>query len=193
MKILMFTGSWVHPTPWAQNHVVRQFRSMGHHVDHLPIRRIGQTDISRYDATIIYFHIKQDQPHIIQVLTQYVQQGGVLIAFHGAAASFKTSDTWFDMLGGRFVGHPPVMPITVTVEDQQFILVDEQYQFDTKEDVHVQLTSQSSDGEQPCIWRHDYGEGQVYYCALGHHFKAVRSKGFHRVVQWMMDCVQTNQ
>ena len=48
----------------------------------------------------------------------FVEQGGGLVAIHGASASFGKSNVWFHMVGARFAGHAPgTHPMPVTIVD----------------------------------------------------------------------------
>lgn len=123
-------------------------------------------------------------------LFEFVRGGRGFIGVHSA------SDTWYDvpeygeLLGGYFDGHPWHEPVRVIVEDPThpstghlgtaFEITDEIYQFRnwSRGQVHVllKLDPRSVDarkGKRPdqdyaLSWVRQYGQGRVFYTALGH-------------------------
>ena len=62
----------------------------------------------------LYFHHPREDPSLVEAITRYVRNGGTLLAIHGVSASFKGSDEFATLLGGRFTGHAPPGEVTLT-------------------------------------------------------------------------------
>lgn len=101
-------------------------------------------------------------------LVDYVKNGGHLIAWHSALASYPEQSDYIKMLKGYFISHPDYHPetrytsigtdfgsIDVTfVEEQYFVEVNE------KETTPF-LKSESVEGISLAGWYHSFGEGKV--------------------------------
>lgn len=66
--------------------------------------------MERFAALVLYFHHKTLSPAALTRLEAYARQGGGILALHSATASFKDCLPYFDILGGRFIGHGKVEP-----------------------------------------------------------------------------------
>jgi uncharacterized protein len=121
--------------------------------------------------------------------------GGVgLAGCHGGMCdAFRDATEWQFMTGGQWVAHPgnemryavkvtdPSSPITAGVAD--FEVVTEQYYMHVDPAVKVLATTRfpTADGphtpngevEMPVLWTKLYGQGRVFYDALGHSAKVV--------------------
>jgi type 1 glutamine amidotransferase len=130
----------------------------------------------------------------IQNLTDYVSQGGALVAvecatdcygggFSGPMDGHPASVPFHDLLGGTFSMHSALAPATCTKTDlgdhpsvaqlaPAFNLTDEIYAFSSmRMDDQVVLTCSSSTDPQtvrPIAWFRQEGLGRVFYSALGH-------------------------
>jgi hypothetical protein len=109
----------------------------------------------------------------------------------------ETERAFREMIGGCYAGHPWAGPVTLRVDDPEGALsgafggkaswrmpfVDEIYQFKepySREKVRVLLSVDTStvpkldakvaraDDDYPIAWIRSYGEGRVFYTALGH-------------------------
>lgn len=104
-----------------------------------PAHMAKLANIKRADYDVIVFYTTGYKLNETQerALEKFVEDGGGLIALHGASASFGNSQVWFRLVGARFTGHiaglhklPVVLtdvkhPITAGVEP--FTIVDEEY------------------------------------------------------------------
>jgi type 1 glutamine amidotransferase len=123
-------------------------------------------------------------------LVDWVRAGGALIGVHAA------TDTWYEqpdygaLIGGVFDGHPWTQEVGVVVEDpthpavrhlgERFVIDDEIYQFRDfrRHPTRVLLSldtagldmagAKRADGDYALAWTRAYGEGRVFYTALGH-------------------------
>jgi len=123
-------------------------------------------------------------------LVDWVAHGGAFIGVHCATDTFYKYAPYQQMIGGVFDGHPWHTEIGVNVEDARhpatarlgkaFQISDEIYQFRDfrRFPVRVLLTldtasidaalGKRADGDYALAWCRDWGEGRVFYSALGH-------------------------
>jgi len=120
---------------------------------------------------------------------RFVENGGGFAGIH-AASDTEHDWPWFtDMIGARFIGHPPVQPATIVVEDRthestrmlpaRWQRTDEWYRFHrnprSMDGIHVLASLDEStyqgggmDGDHPCAWWRLMGRGRCWYTAGGH-------------------------
>jgi hypothetical protein len=136
-----------------------------------------------------------------RMLADFVAGGGRWLALHGTNSAidppspggppvFHTPDVLgpvVDVLGSRFVGHPPIAPYRVEITAPTHPLVkgigpfevrDEQYVCALRGGLevlaHTEVTepcrgfADGGGGRQPVLYLRRYGDGQVCYFTLGH-------------------------
>ena len=120
-------------------------------------------------------------------LRDAIARGVGLAGCHGGLGDSFRNDTEYQyMVGGQFVKHPggqidyevtisnSTDPITAGIND--FSLKTEQYYMHFDPNIEILATTSFSgqhdawiDGvEMPVVWKKTYGEGHVFYSALGH-------------------------
>lgn len=130
-------------------------------------------------------------------IEHFVEGGKGLVTIHtGADTEFDWP--WYNKtLGTRFLGHPPVQPARLIIEDhahpataglpaKEWKTADEWYSFerDPRPDVHVLISIDESSynvddnrwfpgkktrmGDHPLVWTTHSGKGRVFQTALGH-------------------------
>jgi len=119
-------------------------------------------------------------------LRRFLERGGRWFAIH-ASNSVRDNELLPEILGSRFIAHPPYMRYTVTVArpgdplmaglDPAFEVDDELYVIEQRSDFEVLLEtrwggdafSQTFPGAvRPLMYRNRVGDGGVLYLALGH-------------------------
>ena len=127
-----------------------------------------------------------------QDLLAFVREGKGFAGVHSATDTFYKWPEYAELIGGWFNGHPWTQPVKITVADPanplvahlapSFDLRDEIYQFknfaEGRVRVLLKLDTSSVDmkarginpgaTEFPLVWVHPYGNGRVFYSALGH-------------------------
>jgi hypothetical protein len=114
----------------------------------------------------------------------FVSQGGGFMGAHSATDTLYTWPEYDALVGAHFREHPWTQTATVIVEDRthpatsmlaaQFSIEEEFYAFreNPRPRVRVLLrldtSSVGASGDFPLAWAHSYGNGRVYYNALGH-------------------------
>ena len=125
-------------------------------------------------------------------LLAFVRDGKGFGGVHCATDTLYTWPDYGDMIGAYFNGHPWAQEVSINIEDPDdptvralapsFRIVDEIYQFRnfSRDRVHVLMSLDTTsvdlnapevardDGDFPLAWRRNYGQGRVFYTALGH-------------------------
>lgn len=139
-------------------------------------------------------------------LLNFVRSGGGFLGVHSATDTFYTWPDYLDLIGGYFNGHPWHQAVTIEVVDRGNPLVgflgnslqfeDEIYQisdFDYRGSrVVLRLDPSSVDlGKTgvhqrfygwPLAWTRSYGQGRVFYTALGHATSAWQDTRYQRIL-----------
>lgn len=131
----------------------------------------------------------------VDALLNWIENGGAFMGYHCASDTFHTPKDgevtpYLEMLGGEFRAHGRQFPGTLKVVDpdhptvasipEDWTVHDEWYLFRNlnEDDLHV-LALMDPGGERenqemynipayPVIWCREYGDGRVYYNAMGH-------------------------
>lgn len=119
-------------------------------------------------------------------LCQAVRTGTGLAGIHGGMGdAFRSSLDYEWMVGGHFVGHPHVGPYTVRLTQPEHpILQNLPSSFDYDSEQYYMLLDPAADilaattyqhegrrCEMPVVWTKQWGNGRVFYSALGHVMK----------------------
>jgi hypothetical protein len=138
----------------------------------------------------------------------FVTDGGGFYALHDASHISLFCKNYRDVMGGAFVGHPPLRPFEVhatrnshpiTEGMDTFVVNDEQHYVDYDKDPrYVILESENRDGltfqdrgtKAPSGWAYDYGKGRVVFTAVGHTIHAMWNPQYlelqKRAVRWLL-------
>jgi uncharacterized protein len=139
-------------------------------------------------------------------LLDFVRSGRGFLGVHSATDTFYTWTDYLDLIGGYFNGHPWHQTVTIEVADPSDPLVaflghslqveDEIYQisdFDYRgSHVLLRLDPGSVDLSKPGVhqrfygwplaWTRSYGEGRVFYTALGHEASVWQDARYQRML-----------
>ncbi len=178
-QVLFINSGWIHP-PWrGRQHARRLMEQIPgvclHSVS--TMEALVEKPPQGYDALVLYFHDKVISPEALAAFEAFVQDGGGVLAIHSATASFKGSQRYFDILGGRFIGHGPVETFTVEAVDGRdevfssisgFTIRDELYLHELADDINVQFYAMHQGERAPMVWTRNHGRGRVCYVCPGH-------------------------
>jgi len=168
---------------------------------------ISSSGLSGFDA--VFFFTSGELPisdSQKQDLLAFVRSGKGFGGVHSATDTFYTWPDYGDLIGARFNGHPWVQTVGIDVEDPDhpassslkpsFSIFDEIYQFrefsrdrvrvlmtlDTNSvDLNAAGTNPGTD-DFPLAWCRTYGEGRVFYTALGHFESTWLDNRFQRMM-----------
>ncbi|HXG65249.1 MAG TPA: ThuA domain-containing protein [Blastocatellia bacterium] len=154
---------------------------------------ISREGLKPYSAVVFYttgeLPISAEQK---AAFLDFIKSGKGLVGIHSATDTFYQWPEYGEIIGGYFDGHPWHQEVTVKVENknhpatkhlgESFKITDEIYQFKnySRDRVKVLLTLDTSsvdltkkgvkrtDGDFALAWYRPYGQGRVFYTALGH-------------------------
>lgn len=149
-----------------------------------------------------------------RLLIRFVREGGGFVGIHNATDTFYQFPDYGAMLGGYFNGHPWHEEVTILVEDrdhpatrhldESFRIHDEIYTHRdwSREKTHVLMrldmnsvdaskaAGKRDDGDVAMAWCHPFGQGRVFYTALGHGVPTWSDPRFHQHllggIRWAM-------
>jgi len=132
-----------------------------------------------------------------EALLRWIANGGSFIGAHSASDTWHEWPGYIEMLGGEFDHHPDQTSRTIFVENtanpatstlpESHILFEEFYllkSFDpSRVSILLSLHVSPEDGQPgffPLAWTRTYGNGRVFYTALGHRIDVWTSEWFQR-------------
>lgn len=191
MNVLLVTDGLVHPPLAGRLALHRTLRRLpGFSFRHVSSLERLPADLSSCTALVLYYHHKTLSAGALERLEGFVRNGGGVLAIHSATASFKETPAYFDILGGRFTGHPPVQRLEmrrvrddVFGEVEPFAVRDELYFHELRPDVTVHFVVSHQGEEIPVVWTYRYGRGRVCYAAPGHTAASMFNGAYQRLLQ----------
>src|SRR5262245_61828515 len=109
MNVLLVTAGIFHPPYRARlalHEALAQLKDFSfrhvHSLEQLP------ADLDSFAAVVLYYHQKSLSAAALARLDAFVSHGGGILAIHSATASFVNEQHYFEILGGRFIGHGAV-------------------------------------------------------------------------------------
>jgi type 1 glutamine amidotransferase len=141
-------------------------------------------------------------------IQQFVQAGNGLYAMHNSSHISLSSKNYRDVMGGAYIGHPPLRPFRVrpsakphpiTQGIREFVVNDEQHYVDYDKDRKcILLEAENVDGltyenlgaRSISGWAYDYGRGRVVFTAVGHTIHAMWNPQYleiqKRSIRWLL-------
>jgi len=185
-RILVISDGIVHPSIMAR----RNFKNFLRGMDGLEcvysssIEALRTLSDGAFGAVAVYLHRRAISDEALRALEDFVRGGGGFLAVHSASASFKTHDRWFEVLGGRFIGHGTIEPFTLRrMRDgifsgtEDFTVHDELYLHECDVSNTVHFVADMAKGPEPQVWTRAYGKGRVCYYAPGHRAATMKHPG----------------
>ena len=143
-----------------------------------------------------------------KAIKEFVQAGGGLYAYHNSSNVSLFSKNFREVMGGAYLGHPPLRPFKVKVVNhehpitqgiQDFMVNDEQhYVTYDKDPKDILLRSENIDGLEfetygttaISAWAYDFGKGRVAFTAVGHTLHALWQPEYYKIqkntVRWLL-------
>lgn len=141
-------------------------------------------------------------------LKEFVTAGNGFYALHNSSHISLSSKDYRDVMGGAYIGHPPLRPFQVRVVDKShpitrgirdFIVNDEQhYVTYDKDRKNIILEAENIDGlefenlgaKSISGWAYEFGSGRVVFTAVGHTIHAMWVPEYltlqTRAVKWLL-------
>jgi len=163
-------------------------------------------DFFEYDTTIFFSQEGKLSTIQEQNLLNFIGSGKGFVGLHGASASFKNNQKYFEMLGGRFISHKNLQEFLVNIVDKKhqitrdlehFYFKDEPYchDFSMGKDIRILAEAQYNDKDEkntePIMWIKDFKKGRIFFCSLGHRTISLKEPIFQtiivRAVEWVLE------
>ena len=155
------------------------------------MEELPKLDLSDFHGLVLYFHHKRISDPALESFDAFIAGGGGVLAIHSVTASFKGSDRFSSILGGKFSGHGPietfdVCPVTPESEIfgriPAFQVTDELYLHDLQPDIKTHFTTLHDGLSVPVVWTRTHGKGRVCFTCPGHKAASVRVREYQRVL-----------
>lgn len=180
-KILVISSGVVHP-PLAGRRilhgVLREY--LGEKADQVrTLERAAKHGFGRYKAVVLYYHHKDAvlSDFALSALDSFTRQGGGVLAIHSATASYKQNPAYFEILGGRFIGHGPVETFEIKPAGPEtgpfagvkaFRVTDELYIHEHSSSIQTHMVTEYQGKQVPVVWTRKHGSGRLCYLCPGH-------------------------
>ena len=141
-------------------------------------------------------------------LKEFVMAGNGFYALHNNSHVSLSSKTYREVMGGAYIGHPPLRPFRVKIVNpthpitqgiRDFTVNDEQHYVEYDKDrKYVLMESENIDGltyeklgtKSISGWAYDFGQGRVVFTAVGHTIHALWNPEYlklqKRAVRWLL-------
>jgi type 1 glutamine amidotransferase len=141
-------------------------------------------------------------------IKEFVTAGNGVYSLHNNSHVSLSSPTYRDVMGGAYIGHPPLRPFKVHVVNSShpitqgiadFVVNDEQHYVNYDKDrKYILLEAENVDGltyqnlgtKSIAGWAYDYGRGRVVFTSPGHTIHALWNPEYfklqRRAVQWLL-------
>jgi uncharacterized protein len=190
-KVLLVTDGIFHPPLWGQIILLRFLRQTdGFAVEHIHSLEKLPDDLDQFSGLVLYYHHKTLSPAALARLDGFVKNGGGILAIHSATASFKGTLPYFDILGGRFIGHVKVEPFEVKKRRSaifngipNFTVRDELYLHELNDKIQVHFTARHEGKDVPVVWTTLYGRGKVCYAVPGHTSGSMKNPAYQKILR----------
>lgn len=143
-----------------------------------------------------------------EAVKDFVASGNGFYSLHNNSHVSLSSKSYRDVMGGAYIGHPPLRPFKVKVVNQRhpitqgiqdFMVNDEQHfvAYD-KNPENILLRAENIDGltfeaygtQSISGWAHEYGKGRVAFTAVGHNIHAMWQPQYFKLqknaVRWLL-------
>lgn len=156
--------------------------------------------IAECDILLTYTCDLVPEPDELPALRSFLERGGRWIALHGTnslirfdaegrATTPDEAPEFMEMLGTRFLGHPPIEPFSVRIVRSDHPLTEGLRDFSIEDELYVTARTSpidvlmaasfagecpdfadtlSPDPEVPILYERQVGQGRILYCTLGH-------------------------
>jgi type 1 glutamine amidotransferase len=201
-RILLVTDGLFHPPIRARralHHILAELDTYA--FTHIRSMEKLPDTMEQYSAVVLYLHHKQISDGSLAKLDAYLSSGGGLLGVHSATASYKKSDHFFEILGGRFIGHGPVEKFSVQPTGcgqvfqniPSFEVKDELYIHETQPGIEVHFISTYQGEEIPVVWTRVYNKGRICYAGPGHRTQTMNAAAFQKILQQGLNWVVADE
>ena len=151
--------------------------------------------LDAYHSVLFYTDVGELTDAQENGLLTFIKGGGGFFGLHTAAASFHDAKGYHEMLNSFLLGHSKYMDFTVNIIDvdheitrglSDFVVTDELYyvKHDPSRSHHLmQAYDPTCDETHVMAFHHTYGDGRVFYFALGHDMAALENPNSQETIR----------
>lgn len=148
-----------------------------------------------YDAVLFYTDVGTLTDEQEKGLLDFIRGGGGFFGLHTADASFRDRAGYHAMLNGFFDGHSKYMDFTVTIVDPDHPITRGLEAFEVTDELHylkhdpakshhlMEAYDPTVDATHVMAYTHTYGQGRVFFFALGHDMTVQGNPNFLEVLR----------
>lgn len=191
-KVLLITDGLFHPPFLARKTLHKTLATLdGFEFQHIRSMEKLPDNLRDFAAMVIYVHHKKISEEALAALDAFVSNGGGILGVHSATAAFQEQLHYFEILGGRFIGHGPIEAFEVKPVSESEIFIDipaftvkgELYIHELQPGILAHFTATHEGQEVPIVWTYYYDQGRVCYAAPGHRTETLHDETFQKVLQ----------
>ena len=190
-NILLVTSGIFHPPYFGRLAVHEALRQMdGFAFQHIPSLEKLPTNLNQFSALVLYYHHKTISDAALRRLDDFVSGSGGILAIHSATASFKKTKRYYEILGGRFIGHGAVENFEVRRRKDgifdsiaPFTIKDELYIHELQPGITAHFTAKHAGQEAPAVWTYRCGAGKVCYAVPGHTAESMKHPAVQEILR----------
>jgi type 1 glutamine amidotransferase len=191
-KALLVTDGFFHP-PFSARKVLHTTLAELDGFEFQPVRSMEKlpNNLREFLALVIYLHHQKISEAALTALDEFVSNGGGLLGVHTATAAYKNYLHYFEILGGRFIGHGPVTSFEVKPIPESeifaavpaFTVKDELYIHELQLGITPHFTAKHNGQEVPVVWTYHYDKGRVCYAVPGHRTETMHNETYQKILQ----------
>lgn len=191
-KVLFVVGGPFHDQPVLYPMLQKMLEGTGNYTVTLSrdLDQFKPENIKNYDLVVVYTTNLTLTPEQEKGLTDFVANGKGLVGIHCATDTFKNSDAYWKMVGGRFTGHGhETFKVNITGKShpivkgmKSFEINDESYNDKFHPDSKCIVLARREKDSEPSAWVQYYGKGRVFVTGLGHDKEAWDCPAFQELV-----------
>jgi len=191
-KVLLVTDGTFHP-PFLARKALQQTLAELDSFEFQHIRSMERLpdNLKDFSALVIYLHHKKISKRSLAMVDDFASNGGGILGVHSATAAFQKQLHYFEILGGRFIGHGPIVSFEVKPVSESaifsgipaFTVKDELYIHELQPGITPHFTATHEGQEVPAVWTYHYGQGRVCYAVPGHRTETMRDATYQKILQ----------
>lgn len=194
IKTLLLTGGPVHDAKAVGDIVQSVLQQTGRFEVtrvHEDLDALLSDRIAPFQLIVFYWTLGEINDDQKRGLLNHIASGKGFVTFHSGADSFRGDPVYRSLVGGYFVTHPHYRTYQVSVVPSdspitqgidEFMITDEQYIVDYDPRVNVLANGLYQGKAVPVLWTKSWGDGRVFYSALGHDPKACEQEMFQQLL-----------
>jgi len=191
-KVLLVTDGIFHPPYLARKALHKSLAELeGFKFQHVRTMEKLPGYLKEFSAIAIYLHHKRISEPALATLDDFVSKGGGVLGVHSATAAYQEQLHYFEILGGRFVGHGPIESFDVRPVPKSelfagipaFSVMDELYIHELQPGIVPHFTATYEGQEVPIVWTYHYGQGRVCYAVPGHRTGTMQGATYQKILQ----------